>query len=533
MPDKIFVVSLSHPFSNSPYIFLKEGGRVKMSRDCSCFDGTSLYISYDFSCVIDKLRSEKKYSLPKLVDIQTAKKLIVGRKKAEFTPGNQPWILKNILGDNVKSDSLKWLDEFFQLRIAPDQIESQAASVVSDIMNGFENAWGKIEKKLVNTGEHDRFWNVENVLYGYFLDTQLKGINVPQISLSAMLDDLYRLHYTSIKKLELEYGFVFNAIEINSAIAYVDIEKFIKHRDIVKEDFEYNFWDSVELYSELDDFLMILFVAYKTLKDRSALLRYAVDRYNAIYPKFDIMGTVTGRMLITSPGIQYLKKTSRAIFKPKEGYSHIYADFDQFEPGIIASFSNDQKLIELYNNGDIYNELSQILFSSTEKRKISKIIFLAFMYGMTQDRMGNFIEKIAGIEAKRQGISFFNKFETLCAWKERVCEKAAEDGYASSCGGNRRYLQEKGKLTSSEKRWVPNQIIQGTASYIFKKSLIGLKIIAPNIDFLVPMHDAILVEVPTDKVNDTKEIIKQVFVKEFMQVCPSINANVSFDQFAE
>ncbi len=533
MSDKGFVVALSHPFSSAPYIFIKEGTKVEISRNCSCFNNVTIYISYDFSCVIDKLRSQENCLLPKLVDIQTAKKLIVGRKKSEFAPGNQPWILKNILGKNISPDSLRWLAKFSQLKIVPKEIELQAHGVVADIMNGFEKAWEEIEKKLVDTGEHERFWNIENVLYNHFLEIQLEGINVPQESLSQMLNDLYVIYYANVKKLELEHGFVFNAIEINSGVTYCNIEKFIKYRDVVKEDFEYDFWESVELYSEFDDFLMALFVAYKSVRDRNALLRYAIDQYDSVYPKFDIMGTVTGRILITSPGIQYLKKTSRSIFKPRDGYSHIYADFDQFEPGIIASFSGDRKLIELYNNGDIYNELSKVLFNSTEKRKISKIIFLAFMYGMTQVRIESLIEKIAGKEAKKQGLSFFNKFQALCNWKEKICKKAMEEGYASSYAGNRRYIQKKGNLTVSEKRWVPNQVIQGTASYIFKKSLIRLKETAPDINFLVPMHDAILVEVLNDGVKAAKDIIQKIFVEEFLLVSPGINANVSFEQFSE
>lgn len=353
MPNKVFVVALNHPFSYKPYIFIKEDEKIFISRNCAFFNNESIYISYDFSCVIDRFRLEKSSVLPRLVDVQTAKKLIIGRKKADFQPGNQPWMLNNILGENVNLDSLKWLSKFSQLKIVPHEIDSQIESVATDIMNGFEKAWEKIENKLVDTGDHERFWDIENVLYNYFLCTQLNGINVPQEALLKMLEDLYVMHYGNVKKLELEYGFIFNPMEINFKINYSDIERFIQHRDIIKEDFDYKFWDSVELYSEFDEFLSALFIAYKSLRDRNALLRYAVAQYDSVYPKFDIMGTVTGRILITSPGIQYLKKTSRSIFKAKEGCSHIYADFDQFEPGIIASFSKDQKLIELYNNGDI------------------------------------------------------------------------------------------------------------------------------------------------------------------------------------
>ncbi|MEW5894445.1 MAG: DNA polymerase [Candidatus Omnitrophota bacterium] len=533
MHNKIYVISLQHPFSSAPFIFIKKGEEIGIYRDCSCFDGPSTYVSYDFSCVIDKFRSEERMSLPRLIDVQTAKKLIVGRKKNEFAPENQPWILKNIIGKYVEPSSIKWLSEFLKLRITPSDIEAHAANFVADIMKGFEKAWSDIEEDLEKANEGERFRMIENPLYNIFLHTQLFGVSVPKEDLLEILNDLYRVHYKSLKRLELEHGFVFNPIDINSKIRFSDIKDFVRYNKIIKEDFEYDFWESVELYSEFDEFLTTLFTAYKSFRDRNALLRYAVDQYDSVYPKFDIMGTVTGRILVTSPGIQYLKKTSRIIFKSKNGYSHLYADFDQFEPGIIASFSKDERLIELYNNGDVYTELSKVLFGSGEKRKIAKIIFLAFIYGMSQTRMEHFIEMIAGEESKIKGMSFFGKFQKLCSWKENVCRVAIQEGHACSFQGNRRYLRKKGEASSSEMRWIPNQIIQGTASYIFKKSLIEVKKAVPYVEFLVPMHDAILFQVPNEEIDNAKRAVKEIFVKEFSIVCPNIKTSVSFENFSE
>jgi len=247
------------------------------------------------------------------------------------------------------------------------------------------------------------------------------------------------------------------------------------------------------------------------------------------------MGTVTGRVLVVSPGIQYLKKTSRDIFIPQDGYKFIYADFSQFEPGIIASFSEDEEFLKIYNSGDIYTELGKLLFPDQEDntRKLAKVIFLSFIYGMSKERLIDIIGKVANHDVQENVITFFKQFNRLVQWKDEVCQHALEKGFSESYKGNKRYLLNKDKLSNKEKRWIPNQIVQGTSSYILKKSILSFHYKYPEALILIPMHDAVLIEVQESESEAIKSDVFYIFCDEFSRVCPNIKTNIDFEAFYE
>ena len=69
------------------------------------------------------------------------------------------------------------------------------------------------------------------------------------------------------------------------------------------------------------------------------------------------------------------------------------------------------------------------------------------------------------------------------------------------------------QILDKEKRWVPNQIIQGTASYIFKKSLLELSKTDKKLRFLIPMHDAILLESPIETLDRDVQQLENIMIE--------------------
>jgi len=532
MHSRLYVVCITNPFETKPYYLCKQGKDVFVKRDLPEIISYGEIVAYGLENSIDGLRMAENYLIPPIIDMQTAKKLLVGQPKTKYLIGKEPWTLRNILGSNgTSSATLRWLNDIDRLRTINPDTSPDFDVRLNDLLSEFEKAWHEIVTQLIENGEQQRFFEIETPIYNFFLRSEIDGIDLSHDNLQKRLLDLKTMYYSAIKRLEFEYGFLSQKIKLN--MSWKDIKDYCTLQDIGDE-IDNEFWQYVEIYAEDDEFLRLLFVANNSYKDYSALLKYCVSDYKKVYPQFDVMGTVTGRILIKRPGIQYLKKTSRDIFSPADGNVFLYADFDQFEPGIIASFSKDKKLIDLYNKGDIYEGLSDLLFGTVEKRKTAKIIFLSFIYGMSQERLGKLILETTGQdEMKNRGLLFFLEFDVLAKWKQEVCNEAKECGYASSRVGNRRYLAQKGQITAKERRWVPSQIIQGTASYIFKKSLIELKREVPNTQFLVPMHDAILLKTPKDMEGKVKRAVKNVFNGTFKDVCPDIEPSVSFEKFSE
>ena len=64
-------------------------------------------------------------------------------------------------------------------------------------------------------------------------------------------------------------------------------------------------------------------------------------------------------------------------------------------------------------------------------------------------------------------------------------------------------------------------------------NLILIKSDSKNIEFLIPMHDAVLYQVPSNVIEEKKVYIEECFLKNFMNLCPGINAKVDFKAFEE
>jgi DNA polymerase-1 len=82
-------------------------------------------------------------------------------------------------------------------------------------------------------------------------------------------------------------------------------------------------------------------------------------RDNRVRDSIDQLNTKTGRFYRT---LQTVQKNGpmRSVFRAKEGYKFIVADYSQQEARIIAGLSNDQVAIDLFKTGkDIYLETAK------------------------------------------------------------------------------------------------------------------------------------------------------------------------------
>ncbi len=214
-----------------------------------------------------------------------------------------------------------------------------------------------------------------------------------------------------------------------------------------------------------------------------------------IYPSVDVNGSVTSRIYLKSPTIQNISKNYRDIFIPEKGCTLSYVDYDQFEIGIMAHFSNDEKLIEIYSDADIYLKFSEDVFGTLEKRKIAKRLFLSFTYGMSKDNLLKVVEENQGdIKKAREFFSSFKKFDE---WRAHTVQKFLDEGKIETLLGNFLKLKNAGSISNSEKRSCISQVIQGTGSLIFKKTIIEISKIR-DLKIVIPMHDALLIQHPQD-----------------------------------
>src|SRR3546814_10958618 len=90
----------------------------------------------------------------------------------------------------------------------------------------------------------------------------------------------------------------------------------------------------------------------------------------------------------------------------------------------------------------------------------------------------------------REAFRLFGQYE---AWKKAICADFQREGRVSTGFGNHFKRSRSGTLTGKEQRSAVSQVVQGTASLIFKKALLEVGKL-DDVTILLPMHDALLFE---------------------------------------
>lgn len=394
------------------------------------------------------------------------------------------------------------------------------------------DGYDRLCRDLGHKGELTRYWEVEKPFNEILCRRQCEGIKISHTIWNARRDEVDKELNVVNKELRFSYNIfdIRNESEVNSALhdlPYVYIRRSLRTN---------SFWNFVKTASRCDNLLKLLYSSYRLRNEKFSISLVSFDSKDTIHPQFDSNGTITSRTLVKRPPIQQLRKNSRDLIIAKEGFSLIYVDYAQFEPGILADFSGDENFRRCYSEEDLYKSLSMCLFGEDQYRDVSKTVFLCFLYGMSRSGIELFIRdifpKIEDVGSKLNG--FFNRFKRLDDYKNDLITEASANLKIASCFGNYRYVHEKSssRLSNRVKRWVLSQKIQGSASLILKTAILKCNA-DPRVEFLLPMHDAALFQVPSDMVEEKRIIVKDNFEKAFNDYCPNVRAKVVFKSFTQ
>ncbi len=467
----------------------------------------------------------------KIFDVNNAVRILTGFPNSYFNGENAPWKGISCLEKHFKQDSIysnfKAIEDG-KFGNYTDWIRSLSNDWADLLIKALKEEYKRIVVELQTYELYDQFINIEMPLKWEFSKVGIQGIQIDPDKLKLKYYTLDKEYYKAVKTLEIDFGYKIDNYSNN--ISYEDISEYVKELNQADFSFKY-FWESVELMQETFPFLKYLLIEHRNRFDINELLRIWSSLSDFMKMSYDIFGTVSGRILVNRPGIQYLKKTSRDIFKPQSGYEFVYADYAQFEPGILAAVSGDKSLIEIYNAGDVYLGLSSVIGRECT-RKIAKELFLSFIYGMSMENIKARIVRNFNEKAGELADTFLNQFAQVYEWKKQVVEDVKRTGIAK---GMFQYVRRipNGDTEKDIARWAPNHIIQSTASGIFKKALINIVKQVEDCRLLVPMHDAILIECPFEKVSETQKSIERIMIDSFQESCIGVKAKIVFDSFYE
>lgn len=244
-------------------------------------------------------------------------------------------------------------------------------------------------------------------------------------------------------------------------------------------------------------------------------------------PIVDVFGSRTSRVHLRTPLLQNMSKKYRSIVTAREGAKLCYVDFDQYEVGIMAAISDDPVLAALYCAGDMYDLFATRHLGLPGNRKAAKQLFLSYAYGMSRKALIDAAVEL-GADRERAKVAFrlFSKYEE---WKKTVWSEFKREGRVATVQGNHYKRSGKGNLSAKEQRSAVSQVIQGTASLIFKKTLLEVSDL-DDVTIVLPMHDALLFEY---RLKDTPAKVVAAFEKTMTaQLQGRVIGKASIGQFA-
>lgn len=242
-----------------------------------------------------------------------------------------------------------------------------------------------------------------------------------------------------------------------------------------------------------------------------------------LHPSIKTLAARTGRMSITDPALQTLPSNDpvvRHAFIPRgEDEGIVSSDLDQVELRLMAAFSADKNLIDLFNEadrsgGDVFTSImrdvygDKSLVKADPRRKLIKSSVYGGLYG-------------AGV-AKRAltaGVSTAQMQVVVDAFDHNYPGVAGFQHKVEDIGMKRLRNEGEGYVVTSTGRRLPadgariyaltNYMIQASAAEVFKQNLVKLDQADMTEFMIVPVHDEIVMSVPLKDCAEVIPIVKE------------------------
>ena len=259
------------------------------------------------------------------------------------------------------------------------------------------------------------------------------------------------------------------------------------------------------------------------------LMPYINKTTKKIHSSFHQTVTATGRISSTEPNLQNiptrneLGKNLRKVFKPEEGNIFIDADYSQIELRVLAHISNDEHMIQAFNNDeDIHTQVASKVFNipmeevTKEQRTKAKAVNFGIVYGISDFGLSEQL-KIPRKEAKQYIEQYLKKYQGIKKFMETIVEIAKKEGYVETLFHRRRYIPEINSnnymVRQFGSRIAMNTPIQGTAADIMKLAMINIynELNKQNLKskIILQVHDELLIEAIPEEKEKVDQILKQ------------------------
>ncbi len=253
-----------------------------------------------------------------------------------------------------------------------------------------------------------------------------------------------------------------------------------------------------------------------------------------VHTSYNQTVTATGRLSSSNPNLQNIPirtpegKRIRQAFIAPEGWEIVSADYSQIELRVLAHLSEDKTLIEAYRAGeDIHSSTAANIFGvfpemvNSDMRRQAKVINFGILYGMSAFGLSRELG-ISQKLAQDYINEYFNKYEGVRIFLDKILENARLDGYVSTLMNRRRYLPEINSSNATVRqfaeRMATNTPIQGTAADLIKVAMVNIsrQFAEKRLSsyMIMQVHDELVFEVPPAE----KEIVMDLVKREMEDV---------------
>ncbi len=270
-----------------------------------------------------------------------------------------------------------------------------------------------------------------------------------------------------------------------------------------------------------------------------------------IHPFHHQLGAATGRNTCTTPNIVGIGRAMRPVVTAPVGRVIIELDYGQIEVGVAAAEHGDPDLLAAYNSGDVYASMAMRFYESiltAEERGLAvaefkarrpdlrdamKTLVLAILYNIQAPALAaRFSLSLDAAESERT--RFLDLYPALKRRLQESVDCGLVRGYATVVSGLRRKIERRGRADSWTRNFLRNTPIQGSAAVIFKRAVALLDQAFRGSDtwIILPVHDAVVIECPTEAVEEVAERAAGIMRLALQTFYPSLKPKVEINNVA-
>ncbi len=431
----------------------------------------------------------------------------------------------------INIDSYKDVLGKKDIKDAIEQNDDKIISLICSYACVIFNVKDTLLSKTYELGMQNLYNDIELPLVYSLAAMEQRGIGIDKEKLSAYADELETYIKDIEKEIHKEAGEEFN-INSPKQLGEILFEKMgIKGGKKTKTGYS----TAADVLEKLAPEYSIVgkILKYRQFSKLHSTYALGLGNYigedGRIHGSFNQTITATGRLSSTDPNLQNIPIRTemgsriRDIFVPKEGYVFVDADYSQIELRVLASMSNDEKLIESYKKSEDIHAItaSEVFHVPLDKvdatlRRNAKAVNFGVVYGISAFGLSEGLS-ISRKEALEYINNYFKSYPKVKEFLDRQVKDAKEHGYVKTLYNRIRPIPEIKSSNFMQRafgdRVAMNSPIQGTAADIMKKAMLDVdKVLKDYGDLayiVLQVHDELLVEVKEEKGEEVRLLVEK------------------------